>query len=238
MDMTRALLIIGLIHVLTVSACAKSAHQTGRDLLDRVLPADVRQQIDSTVDFVDLEAAPSAYVGRTVLFSGIVLKAKRAKDRTEIEVLQLPAAQGGLPSDDRSRSEGRFLAVENEFLDPATIEPDTPVTVVGEVKGGVTRSLDDSEYTYPVIEITRLIDWNKSMPPQYARGRGYPYYSGYGGYYGTYAPFFGPGYGYGYGYGYGRPFYGPFYPFLFGSPGPAPSSPPPQNLPPQFRKRE
>ena len=232
--MTRALLIIGLIQLLTLSACAKSAHQTGRDLLDQVLPADVRQQIDSTVAFTDLETAPSSYVGRTVMFSGIVIKAKRAKDRTEIEVLQLPAEPGGLPSDDRSRSEGRFLAVEKKFLDPATIEPGTPVTVVGEVKGGVTQSLDESEYTYPVIEITRLIDWNKSMPQQYTRGRGYPYYDGYGGYYGAYAPFFGAGYGYGYGY----PFYGPYYPLLFGNPGPAPSSPPPQNLPPQFRKRE
>ena len=233
--MVRARFFIGLIQLLTVCACAQSAHQTGRDLLDQVLPPDVRQQIDSTVRFSDLEAAPSSYVGRTIMLSGIVLKAKRAKDRTEIEVLQLPAAPGGLPSDDRTRSEGRFLAVENTFLDPATIESGTPVTVVGEVKGGVARPLDDSEYTYPVIEITRLIDWNKSMP-QYARGSGYPYYGGYGGYYGAYAPFFGGGYGYGYGYGY--PFYSPYYPLLFGNPGPAPSSPPPQNLPPQFRKRE
>ena len=231
--MIRALLIIGLIQLMALSACAKSAHQTGRDILDQVLPADVRQQIDSTVAFADLEAAPSSYVGRTVMVSGIVLKARRAKDRTEIEVLQLPAAPGGLPSDDRTRSEGRFLAVESKFLDPATIEPGIPVTIVGEVKGGVTRSLDESEYTYPVIEITRLIDWNKNMPPQYAPGSGYPYY---GSYYGAYAPFFGAGYGYGYGYGY--PYYGPYYPLLFGNPGPAPSSPPPQNLPPQFRKRE
>lgn len=234
--MRRAWLIIAILQLMAVSACAKSAHQTGRDLLDQVLPADVRQQIDSTIAFADLEAAPSTYAGRTVMFSGIVLKSKRAKDRTEIEVLQLPAAPGGLPSDDRSRSEGRFLAVETAFLDPATIESGTPVTVVGEVKGAVTQSLDESEYTYPVIAITRLIDWNKSMPPQYARDRGYPYNGGYGRYYGAYAPFFGAGYGYGYGYGY--PYYGPFYPLLFGNPAPAPSAPPPQNLPPQFRKRE
>src|SRR4051812_26224036 len=107
--MLRALLIIALLQLMAVSACAKSAHQTGRDLLDQILPADVRQQIDSTVAFPDLAAAPSTYVGRTVMVSGIVLTAKRAKDRTEIEVLQLPAAPGGLPFDDRSRSEGRFL---------------------------------------------------------------------------------------------------------------------------------
>ncbi|HKN87905.1 MAG TPA: Slp family lipoprotein [Nitrospiraceae bacterium] len=233
--MLRLLLIIALLQFLTVS-CAKSAHQTGRDLLDQILPAHVRQQIDSTVPFVELEAAPSTYVGRTVMFSGIVLKAKRARDRTEIEVLQLPATPGGLPSDDRTRSEGRFLAVENKFLDPATIESGTPVTVVGEVKGGVTRSLDESEYTYPVIEITRLIDWNKNMPSQYAGGRGYPYNGGYGRYYGPYAPFSGAGYGLGYGYGY--PYYGPYYPLLFGNPGPGSSAPLPQNLPPQFKKRE
>lgn len=233
--MLHALLIIALLELFTVS-CAKSAHQTGRDLLDQILPADVRQQIDSTVAFADLEAAPSTYVGRTVMFSGIVLKAKRAKDRTEIEVLQLPATSGGLPSEDRSRSDGRFLAVEPAFLDPATIESGTPVTVVGEVKGGVTRSLDESEYTYPVIEITRLIDWNKTAPSQYAHGGGYPYSGGYGRYYGgAYAPFFGAGYGYGYGYPY---YYGPFFPLQFGNPGPGSSSPPPQNLPPQFRKRE
>lgn len=226
--MLPALLVIALLQLMALSACAKSAHQTGRDLLDQILPADVRQQIDSTVAFTDLAAAPSTYVGRTVMFSGIVLTAKRAKDRTEIEVLQLPAAPGGLPSEDRSRSEGRFLAIETAFLDPATIESRTPVTVVGKVKGEVTRSLDESEYTYPVIEITRLIDWNKSMLAQYG-GRGDPYTRRY---YGAYAPFFGAGYGYGY------PYYGPFYPLLFGNPGPGPSAPLPQNLPPQFRKRE
>ena len=72
----------------------------------------------------------------------------------------------------------------------------------------------------------------------------YPYYPfsfsfGYGWGYPYYGVGIGYGYGYGYpGYGYGYPFYGPYYPLLFGNPGPAPSAPPPQNLPPQFRKRE
>ena len=156
--MTRVLLIIGLIQLLTMSACAKSAHQTGRDLLDQVLPADLRQRIDSTVPFADLEAAPSSYVGRTVMVSGIVLTAKRAKDRTEIEVLQLPAEQGGLPSDDRSRSEGRFLAVENKFLDPATIVSGTPVTVDDLRQFGCTDIHEsDAAYRQPLLRDARTI---------------------------------------------------------------------------------
>jgi outer membrane lipoprotein len=233
--MTSALRTIALVQVLACWACAQSAHQTGRDLLDQVLPADIRQRIDSTIHFSDVEAAPSAYVGRTVMFSGIVLKAKRAKNRTEIEILQLPAAPGTLPSEDRTRSEGRFLAVEDKFLDPATIESGTPVTIVGNITGAVTRSLDDSEYTYPVIEITRLIDWNTTMPSSDWRG-GYsypsPYYRGYYGAYGAYGPYWGGAYGY---YPYGL---APYYPLLFGNIPPAPSTPAPHSIPPQFRKRD
>ncbi len=228
--MIRFLFLIALAQLLAVSACAQSAHQTGRDVLDQVLPADVRRQIDSTVGFSEVEAAPSNYVGRMVMFSGIVLKAKKIKDRTEIEVLQLPTDSGAVPSSDRPRSEGRFLAIETKFLDPATIESGTPVTVVVEVKGAATRSLDDSEYTYPVIEITRLVDWDKTMPTNYSGAAPYPYY---GGYYRPH-PYLGGPYGY-------YPYWGPYYPLLFGSPAPAPSMPPmppPQSIPPQFRKRK
>ena len=216
-----------LVPLVGLSACAKSAHQTGKDLLDEVLPAEVREQIDSTVRFADVKADPSRYVGRMVMFGGIVLGAKRAKDRTEIEVLQLPTDSGGIPSDDRSRSEGRFLAVVSQFLDPATIEPGTPVMVVGEIKGAITQPLDDSEYTYPVIEVSRLIDWNKMMRSKYGRGVPYPYYGGY----------VGSSFYWGWPY-WSYPYYwGPYYPLIFANPTPAPSRPPPSSIPPQFRKR-
>ena len=160
--------------------------------------------------------------------AALCLEAKRAKDRTEIEVLQLPTDSGVIPSGDRSRSEGRFLAVVNQFLDPATIVPGTPVTVVGEVKGAVTRPLDDSEYTYPVIEINRLIDWNKIMRSRYGGAAPYPYY---GGYFGTSFYWGWPYWPYWY-----YPYWGPYYPLIFVNPTPAPSRPPPPSIPPQFRK--
>jgi outer membrane lipoprotein len=215
-------------------ACAQSAHQTGRDLLDGILPADVRNQIDQTISFEDLRAAPEQYVGKTVLASGIVLKAKRGKDRTEIEVLQLPAGSGVMPTSDRTDSQGRFLAVKEDFLDPATLQEGTPVTVVGEVKGSVTKLLDDVEYKYPVLEIKRLINWTKTLPPNYSGTAPYPYY-GYGpGFYGSFyrsSPYWWGPFGY-------YPYGGPYYPLLFGAPSPPPSRPPPESIPPQFKKRE
>jgi outer membrane lipoprotein len=222
------------------STCAKSAHQTGQDQLKKLVPADVMAKVDETVSFADLRSAPSNYVGRTVMMSGLALNAHRLKDGTEIEILQLPTERGLTPSDRKSNSEGRFLAVQSAgFLDPAVIEKDSPLTVVGEVKGAITKQLDDGEYQYPVLDIKHLIDWND------LRGRnrnGYydsVYYGQYGGYYGPWSSWY---------YGFGSPYYSPYYgPFSYGFYGPwyglprvapSPPPPPPSSVPPQFHKNQ
>jgi outer membrane lipoprotein len=215
-------------------ACAQSAHQSGQYIFDEVLPRDLRSQVDRNVDFSELRATPEQYQDKIVMLSGIVLDAKRKQDRTEIEVLQLPADPGSPPSGDRTRSEGRFLLMK-EGLDPATIERGHPITVIGQVKGKAVKMLDETEYTYPVLEIQHLVDWEK-VRPRYA-GSGY----GYGGYpYYPYPYYRGP---FGYNpYWYG-PYYGPYgyYPYYgsgfgFGGSAPAPSPRAPESIPPRFRK--
>ncbi len=113
--------------------------------------------------FVDLHAAPANYVGLVVKVGGVVISAKRTKVQTEIEVLELPTEAEGPPTTERLRSEGRFLAVREEFLDPASVPPGTPITVIGVVRGATTRLLDESEYTYPVVKIKHFIDWSAVM---------------------------------------------------------------------------
>ncbi|MER3423642.1 MAG: hypothetical protein C4293_10815 [Nitrospiraceae bacterium] len=94
----RLLMMFLLAHVLTLPACAKSAHQTGQALLDRIVPNHLLQQVDRTISFEDLKTSPSGYIGRTVMIGGVVLNAKRAKDTTQIEVLQLPSDSGVVPT--------------------------------------------------------------------------------------------------------------------------------------------
>ena len=93
------------------------------------------------------------------MFGGDVLSARRLKDGTRIEILQLPLDRSGYPSADLTQSQGRFVAMQREFLDPATIPPGTRVTVLGEVSGTITLPLDETEYTYPVIEAKKLQVW-------------------------------------------------------------------------------
>jgi outer membrane lipoprotein len=213
--------------LLILSSCAESAHQVQRNAGYINVPLELARQIDASVNFVDLKAAPANYVGRVIMAGGIVISAKRTKDQTEIEILQLPT-EGGEPSTtDRLRSEGRFLAVREDFFDPASVPPGTPITVIGVVKGSTTRPLDESEYIYPILEIKHLTDWS-AVASQRSGGSAAAFYGPY------YSPF---GYWGGL-YGY-SPYFGRPYPFFI---QPRPSSPPPpppprQNIPPQFRKR-
>ena len=237
--MNRPLTIIVFSAALAIfgSSCAKSAHQTGEDQLQRLIPSDVLSQVDETVSFSELHANPHQYVGRTVMVSGIALNSRRAQNGTEIEILQLPTERGLSPSDRKARSQGRFIAVESDgFLDPAVVDKDTPLTVVGEVTGATTKALDEGEYQYPVLDVKHLVDWSEVR----TRDRGgydSAYYGRYGGYYGPWSSWY---YGFGpyagpYGF-YPYSYYGPYYGFPRGHSVPAPPSPPPSSMPRLFQK--
>lgn len=115
--------------------------------------------VDRTVSFSDVQASPESYKGRVLVLGGEVLNAKRLRDSTQIEVLQLPLGDGEKPSVDRQQSQGRFFALQQEFLDPATVVKGTRVTIVGEVSGAKTDRLDDVEYLYPTLIVKHLHVW-------------------------------------------------------------------------------
>lgn len=226
---------------LMLSACAESIHQVQRDTELLGVPLGLEREIDTTVSFADLKRSPDEYLGRTVMIGGNVIKAKRTEAGTELEILQLPTEKEGTLTEERLRSEGRFLAVREQFLDPASLPQGTPITVIGTVKGETTRQLDESDYTYPILEVKHIIDW-KSIASQRRRDRSpyygayyppygpsglYPYGGAYGGYWG------GPFGGY---YG-GRGFYGPSRGFSGGSPSFSSPPPPPSSPSPRLRGR-
>jgi Starvation-inducible outer membrane lipoprotein len=105
------------------------------------VPASLQLQVDRTLTFAQLKESPDSYRGRLILVGGEVLSAKRLKDGTRIEVLQIPLEESQAPGTDRMTSEGRLLAIQKEFLDPATIPPGTRLTIVGEVTGAMTLPL-------------------------------------------------------------------------------------------------
>lgn len=161
---------LGLLLLLIVWGCAST-----EDPANRLEPPQL--------SFAQIKADPDLYKGQPVTLGGEVLSARRLKDGTRIELLQLPLSSSLQPSLDRRRSQGRFVAVQREFLDPATIPPGTFVTVTGDLGGAVTLPLDETEYTYPLVEVRSVRVWTleeaapRWRPYQYM-GPG-PYWSPY-----------------------------------------------------------
>ena len=125
-----------------------------------VIPPELEEQIDSSVSFREIQASPQAMQGRTVLLGGEVLGARRVQEGMELEVLQLPVKGDDPPTERRTESQGRFLAIDRGAGDPAAFPPGTKVTLVADVVGEETRRLDESTYRYPVFEVKHLYVWS------------------------------------------------------------------------------
>jgi starvation-inducible outer membrane lipoprotein len=161
--MSRMIAIVPLLTAaLMLAACAEPTQQVRQAPAPGGVPPELEQQIDASVTFEDLQADPAKYVGRTVRLGGMVIRVKRMKDQTELELLELPMESTGTPTTERIRSKGRFLAVRDAPLDPATAREGTPMTIVGVVKGSAIR-LDEIEYRYPIVDIKHLIDWSATL---------------------------------------------------------------------------
>lgn len=173
MGMQRYACVLSVLIIL--SGCASTDYQT--DTLSPNTPQ---------ISYAQVKSTPESFSGQPVTFGGKVLAAKRLKEGTRIEILQLPLTSSLQPTMDLSKSEGRFVAMQKDFLDPATVPPGTFVTVTGEMAGSITLPLDEMEYTYPLLRINNLRVWsdNEEEAPRirpYMGSRPYwgPYWSPY-----------------------------------------------------------
>ena len=144
------LLAVSLCAAIIISGCAFTSDQT--ETLSSGAPP---------LTFVQVKAGPESYNGQPVTFGGKVLGARRLKEGTRIEILQLPLADSLQPTTDLSTSQGRFVALRKEFLDPATIPAGTFITVTGELAGSITLPLDETEYSYPLVNATSFRVWSE-----------------------------------------------------------------------------
>jgi len=173
-------LLIGLTILMLVAGCTQPYRTT--------LPPDLRNQINPTLSFSQIQAFPHDHKEQVVLLGGKVLSAKRLPDSTELVILQLPLLSNDEPTTELTHSQGRFIAYQTEFLDPATIPPGTRLTILGKLSGSITQSLDEADYTYPTLIVNHLKVWPTYSYDSDRYRQAYPYWGPY-----PYAyPFYGP----------------------------------------------
>ena len=142
------------------------------------LPPALAEHIELSLTFPQIIESPESFKGKLVILGGQVLMAKRLKDSTQLTILQLPLINEQEPSRELTQSQGRFIAERKEFLDPATVPQGTRITLVGELSGSVTQSLDETVYTYPTLIIKQFKVWPgyHSDYERYGPYYPYPYY--------------------------------------------------------------
>jgi outer membrane lipoprotein len=88
------------------------------------------------------------------------------KEGTLIEILQKPLDREGKPLR-TDRTEGRFIAAADRFLDSAVYHAGRDITIVGEVAGQKTMRLGEVDYTYPLVHVKDLHLWEPYAGPRF-----------------------------------------------------------------------
>ncbi len=126
-----------------------------------------------------------------VRWGGEILDVTPGENQTCFEILSHELDVSGRPRESRE-TDGRFIACDDGFYDPAVYSKERELTVVGTLTEPETRKIGEHDYLYPRLRIEKLYLW-----PQLSAFQRYPYYD----------PFWGFPYSrYGYGFGY-RPFF-------------------------------
>lgn len=137
-----------------------------------VISKQVRDQVKPGVTFSAVFRDPEGYKGQMMVLSGVIVSAENTKEGTLLQIVQRPAGFRGQPKD-VDTTEGRFLALDSQYLDTYVYTKDREVTVAGEVQGKRTLPLDKTEYTYPLIQVKELYLWPVI---EYRNYSPYPYY--------------------------------------------------------------
>jgi outer membrane lipoprotein len=167
--MNRLIFLIMILSIFTLHSCA---------FLNNV-PPELKSGAASDLSLERVRENPSDYKGQTVRWGGKVAQTLVKTEGTLIEIVQFPLDKQVKPME-VDVSEGRFLVLEDQYLDPMIFRSGRKVTVVGVVRGSRTMKLDEITYTYPLVEADTLYLWKEEQPETriYYNYPVYPYWHG------------------------------------------------------------
>ena len=114
----------------------------------------------ASVPFKTLLQQTDDYTGKTVILGGYILETKNLTAQTTIRVLQTPLGFGEEPKS-KDKSEGRFLVLQEGFLDPEVYAKDRKITVAGKVLASNTETVGEQTLPYLEIESLEIYLWPK-----------------------------------------------------------------------------
>lgn len=140
-----------LIFFLLFQSCAHSISKKMRGVADKDLIFRV------------VQADPHRYIGKVIIWGGIIIETANRQDGTYIKVLQTPLDWREEPEDPEI-SQGRFLLKYPAFLDKEIYRKGRKLSIAGEIIGKKILPIGEISYTYPFIMAKELHLWKEVKP--------------------------------------------------------------------------
>lgn len=93
-----------------------------------------------------------------VRLGGVIAKVTNLKDKTRVEVVNLPIGSNGKP-DINEEPSGRFVAYVDGFADPVTLSEGRLITLLGVTMGEESGQVGEYNYTFPVMKSSGYHLW-------------------------------------------------------------------------------
>ena len=132
----------------------------------RAISKELSAQVEEKINIQQVIKNPEAFMGKMVIWGGVIVEAKNQKEGTLLEIVQKPVNSEERPRN-VDQSDGRFLVLYGAYLDVAIYAAGREVTVAGRVKELKERPLGEIDYTYPVISAEEVYLWPPRSEKQY-----------------------------------------------------------------------
>jgi outer membrane lipoprotein len=137
--------IVAVLLVLLLTACASSPNFSTEGVNETATPRQAVAEIESLRN-------------DAVLWGGIIVNSTNLKHSTRLEVLGYPLDNAQRP-DTSAQPTGRFLAIEQGYLETADYRQGRLVTVEGTLTETRKGTIGEADYTYPALKSNQLYLW-------------------------------------------------------------------------------
>ncbi len=96
-----------------------------------------------------------------VLWGGLLVSSTNLEQGTQLEVLSYPLDSNQKP-DISQAPQGRFILLDDRFLEPLDYSEGRIVTVTGELKETRSGEVGSAKYDFPVIDALEIYLWPKN----------------------------------------------------------------------------
>ncbi|ELE1961537.1 Slp family lipoprotein [Vibrio vulnificus] len=115
------------------------------------LPQELTAQNQDVLTDYQIFAESQGMVTQDVRLGGVIAKVDNLKDKTRIEIVNLPIDKNGKP-DISQEPNGRFVAYLDGYLEPVAFSQGRLITVVGTAAGEDQGKIGEYDYVFPVVK--------------------------------------------------------------------------------------